>query len=142
MKTSAALGALFLLVLVGGFYYANPGTPPQVQVTPSVATSTDTGTGANATGTSGDTTGSNSGAGTSGYTMAQVATHNGASSCWTAIGGDVYDLTSWISQHPGGEQAILSICGRDGTAAFESMHGRDPRAQSILASFKLGSLAS
>src|SRR6185503_18872617 len=57
------------------------------------------------------------------YTLATVATHNSQSSCWTTISGKVYDLTTWIGQHPGGEQAIISICGKDGTSAFLGQHG-------------------
>ena len=125
MKTAAALGALFLAVLVGGFYYAEQGTPSSVPTeNPVSATSTSTSSGA------------------SGYTAADIALHASAASCWTSINGSVYDLTTWVGQHPGGEGAILSLCGTDGTAAFENMHGRDPRAQSMLATFKIGALAS
>jgi cytochrome b involved in lipid metabolism len=76
------------------------------------------------------------------YTLADVAQHSGSSSCWTTINGNVYDLTSWISEHPGGEGPILSICGRDGTQAFDGQHGSDPRAQGMLATFKIGVLTS
>ncbi len=77
----------------------------------------------------------------SGITMAQVATHNSKASCWSAIGGFVYDLTSWIPYHPGGEQAILSLCGIDGTTKFNGKHGNDSRAKGVLAGFKIGILA-
>ncbi|HBW74297.1 MAG TPA: hypothetical protein DEF59_03490 [Candidatus Magasanikbacteria bacterium] len=45
------------------------------------------------------------------FTLKQIAVHNSATSCWTAVNGNVYDLTPWISQHPGGDGAILSMCG-------------------------------
>jgi cytochrome b involved in lipid metabolism len=73
-----------------------------------------------------------------GYTLAQVATHNNRSSCWTAINGNVYDVTSWISRHPGGSDAILYLCGKDGSAAFNDQHGGQGRPESELASFKIG----
>lgn len=76
----------------------------------------------------------------SGYTLAQVAAHNGASSCWSAINGGVYDLTAWINQHPGGPQAILAICGKDGSAAFNNQHGGQRRPANELAGFKIGDL--
>jgi cytochrome b involved in lipid metabolism len=79
-------------------------------------------------------------AGDKSYTLAQVATHKDSASCWTAINGGVYDLTSWISQHPGGEGAILSICGKDGSAAFNAQHGGQSRPEQELATFKIGSL--
>jgi cytochrome b involved in lipid metabolism len=72
--------------------------------------------------------------------MAQVATHNSRSSCWTVISGNVYDLTSWIPMHPGGEQNILQLCGIDGTTKFNGQHGNDSRAKSVLVGFKIGAL--
>lgn len=76
------------------------------------------------------------------YTMAAVATHNSKSSCWSAINGKVYDLTSWISQHPGGAERILSICGKDGSAAFNGQHEGDRRPASELADYLLGDLSN
>lgn len=73
------------------------------------------------------------------YTLTQVATHNNASSCWTIINTGVYDVTSWIGQHPGGAEAILSLCGHDGTAAFEGQHGGQQRPANELAGFLIGS---
>ncbi len=74
------------------------------------------------------------------YTLAQVAQHNNGASCWTAINGDVYDVTSWINEHPGGPQAILSLCGTDGSAAFNGQHGGQARPAAELATFKIGTL--
>ena len=75
------------------------------------------------------------------YTIAQVAMHSNATSCWSAVNGNVYDLTSWISQHPGGRDAILSICGKDGSVAFNTQHGGQPNPAQALATFKIGVLA-
>lgn len=73
--------------------------------------------------------------------MAIVATHSSEQSCWTTINGNVYDVTKWISQHPGGSGAILRLCGKDGTDSFAGKHGGQPRPASELASFKIGTLA-
>jgi len=75
-----------------------------------------------------------------GYTMAQVKTNNTAKSCWTAIDGFVYDLTSWISAHPGGSGAILFLCGTDGTNAFSAQHQNQARPAVRLDSYRLGPL--
>ena len=75
------------------------------------------------------------------YTLAQVSAHNNATSCWSAINGKVYDLTSWINQHPGGPKAILSICGTDGSSAFNDQHGGQSRPANELAGFSIGTLA-
>jgi cytochrome b involved in lipid metabolism len=74
------------------------------------------------------------------YAMSDVEKHNSRESCWTAIRGGVYDLTDWIAIHPGGQAAILSLCGKDGTASFEDQHGGQPRPESELSSQKIGTL--
>ena len=76
-----------------------------------------------------------------GYTMAQVAEHNSAKSCWSAINGNVYDLTGFISEHRGGEDAILKICGKDGSDLFNNQHGGQQKKADVLATFKIGLLA-
>ncbi len=77
---------------------------------------------------------------TTGYTMAQVRANNTARSCWTAIDGVVYDLTRWISNHPGGSNAILFLCGTDGTNAFSAQHQNQARPAVRLDSYRLGPL--
>lgn len=76
----------------------------------------------------------------SNITLAHIALHNSRTSCWTAINGSVYDLTSWIPNHPGGESAILSICGTDGSNAYNNQHGGESKQASILIGFKIGTL--
>ena len=80
------------------------------------------------------------GALTESYFIADVASHRDATSCWTAISENVYDLTPWISKHPGGKEAILSICGIDGTKAFTAQHGGQAKPEAELRSFFIGKL--
>jgi hypothetical protein len=75
-----------------------------------------------------------------GYTMDQVKANNTSAKCWSAIDSQVYDLTNWISSHPGGAGAITSLCGTDGTAAFKAQHIGQERPTSRLAGLKLGPL--
>ncbi len=74
------------------------------------------------------------------YTSADVALHKDASSCWSVIDGYVYDLTTWISKHPGGMQAILGLCGVDGSAKFHGKHGDNAQQTNALAAMKIGVL--
>ncbi len=74
------------------------------------------------------------------YTKAEVATHASSQSCWSIVNGKVYDLTSWIGQHPGGQQAIKGLCGTDGSATFNGQHGGQPRPERELAGFIIGEL--
>jgi cytochrome b involved in lipid metabolism len=75
------------------------------------------------------------------YTITEVSQHADVQSCWSVVHGNVYDLSSWISQHPGGERAILGMCGKDATDAFDGKHGGQPRPEQELAGFKIGTLA-
>ncbi len=85
------------------------------------------------------------------YTASQVAAHNSADDCWTIIDGKVYDITSYIPRHPGGDE-ILRACGADGTSLFErretatgeSVGSGTPHSSSAaaqLASLQIGVLA-
>ncbi len=76
------------------------------------------------------------------YTLANVAEHKDGSSCWSTINGKVYDLTAWINQHPGGPSRILSICGKDGSSAFNTQHGGQARPANELTNFYIGNLIS
>ena len=75
-----------------------------------------------------------------GYTMTQVRANNTSRSCWTVIDGVVYDLTKWISNHPGGSGAILFLCGTDGTNAFSAQHQNQARPAIRLDTYRLGPL--
>lgn len=51
------------------------------------------------------------------YAVEEVQDHNTAQDCWTIINGSVYDITSYVPRHPGGDE-ILRACGEDGTSLF------------------------
>jgi cytochrome b involved in lipid metabolism len=74
------------------------------------------------------------------YTMAEVSRNNTASKCWVVVDGSVYDLTQWITKHPGGASAITSLCGKDATASFDGQHGGQARPSSTLNSYFIGQL--
>ena len=74
------------------------------------------------------------------YTMADVEKANSATKCWTVVKSEVYDLTPAIDKHPGGKEAVLSLCGKDGSAAFEKKHGGQERPEKALSTLKIGKL--
>jgi len=74
------------------------------------------------------------------FSLHDVSSHTEKGDCWAVINGDVYDLTSWVSRHPGGAQAILNLCGRDGSVDFNKHHGRFRPAQVALVLLKIGTL--
>ena len=42
---------------------------------------------------------------------------------WVVIDAVVYDMTSFLPDHPGGKRLPLKYAGRDATAAWDSIHG-------------------
>lgn len=76
-------------------------------------------------------------------TMEEVGKHADQNSCWLVIEGNVYDVTSFIPNHPG-EVAILSGCGKDATSMFNSRPGdgtsHSSRARNTLSDLQIGVL--
>lgn len=130
------LGIIGILILTLGFWtYSNweRYAPPVYVSETQTATGTQTSTI--------DTENNTVTPGAPSFTLAEIATHNSASSCYTVINGSVYDLTLWVNMHPGGKQPILSLCGTDGTARFTAKHGSAEKPNTALARFKIGTVA-
>lgn len=70
--------------------------------------------------------------------LAHVASHNTPDDCWTAVDGNVYDVSSFVSQHPGGAEKISQVCGNEATEIFGRMHGSNEKAKAALASLQIG----
>ena len=87
------------------------------------------------------TAGASAGSSGSGVTMADLATHATSADCWAVVDGTVYDLTSWIGEHPGGAAVIEAICGTDATAAFEAQHRGEAEPNAELQGFEIGVLS-
>ncbi|BBH08349.1 cytochrome B5-like protein [Prunus dulcis] len=51
------------------------------------------------------------------YAKAEVSLHNKRTDCWVIIKDKVYDVTSYVEEHPGGD-AILDHAGDDSTEGF------------------------
>lgn len=76
------------------------------------------------------------------FSLEVVQSHNTPEDCWATINGDVYDLTTWISRHPGGPTRIEGLCGTDGSDKFNRKHGKSNAAQGALVLLKIGKLAN
>ncbi len=74
------------------------------------------------------------------FSLNDISSHNNSQSCWSAINGKIYDLTTFIDKHPGGAKNILKICGKDGSIAFDAKHGGDPKQLAMLPAFEIGLL--
>lgn len=51
------------------------------------------------------------------FSKAEVSLHNKRTDCWIIIKDKVYDVTSYVEEHPGGD-AILAHAGDDSTEGF------------------------
>ncbi len=74
------------------------------------------------------------------FSFEQVQAHSTPEDCWAAINGSVYDLSTWVSRHPGGATPIEGLCGTDGSEKFTRVHGKSNVAQAALVLLKIGEL--
>lgn len=65
---------------------------------------------------------------------AEVQAHNNEKSCYVTIGHKVYDVTDFLSDHPGGEEYILEYAGKDVTEVLkdEVSHAHSDSAYEML----------
>jgi cytochrome b involved in lipid metabolism/plastocyanin len=78
-------------------------------------------------------------------TTTSVSTHNSRTDCYLIINSKVYDVTQYISFHPGGTAAITNYCGGEATNAFNTKGGggsHSSNAQGLLANYYIGALGS
>eukprot|EP01028_Stygiella_incarcerata_P012902 TRINITY_DN80647_c0_g1_i1.p1 TRINITY_DN80647_c0_g1~~TRINITY_DN80647_c0_g1_i1.p1 ORF type:complete len:147 (-),score=35.96 TRINITY_DN80647_c0_g1_i1:205-645(-) len=73
------------------------------------------------------------------FTAEQVALHSTREDCHVIVHGVVYDVTKFISRHPGGADAILQCAGADATEVFEQQ-GHPDHSLKKLEEFKVGVL--
>lgn len=78
-----------------------------------------------------------------GYTLAQVAEHNCEQDCWIIIDNKVYDISSYIPQHPAPPSILTQCCGKEASEAMRTKgYGRDhsPATWGMLDAYHIGLL--
>ncbi|KZC13281.1 PREDICTED: cytochrome b5 [Dufourea novaeangliae] len=73
------------------------------------------------------------------YTRKEVAEHTDSNDLWIIINNKIYNLSSFLSEHPGGEEVLLEQGGQDGTQPFEDI-GHSSDARQMMESYKIGEL--
>ncbi|OOF98946.1 hypothetical protein ASPCADRAFT_394285 [Aspergillus carbonarius ITEM 5010] len=72
-------------------------------------------------------------------TLQEVSTHNTKKDLYMVIHDKVYDVSSFVDEHPGGEEVLLDVAGQDGTEAFEDV-GHSDEAREILDGLLVGNV--
>ncbi|GAA6002414.1 cytochrome b5-like heme/steroid binding domain-containing protein [Rhodotorula paludigena] len=57
-------------------------------------------------------------------TEKEVSDHASADSAWVIIDGNVYDVTEFLEDHPGGKKVLLKACGKDSSKQFWQFHSK------------------
>ena len=75
---------------------------------------------------------------------ADVARHNSSKSCYVTVGVNVYDVTDFLPDHPGGGELILKYGGKDVSEIMgdELSHEHSESAYEILNESRIGVMAT
>lgn len=55
----------------------------------------------------------------------EIMKHNHDGDCWIAIHGQVFDVTNFLSMHPGGKARIMKYAGGDASDEFSKIHSKE-----------------
>ena len=69
------------------------------------------------------------------YTIEEISKHNTLDDAWVVIDNNVYNITRFVSAHPGGK-IIFKYIGTDATIAFHNFR-HSPKAKKLLKNSKL-----
>ncbi|EME88093.1 uncharacterized protein MYCFIDRAFT_48299 [Pseudocercospora fijiensis CIRAD86] len=73
------------------------------------------------------------------FTYSDVAEHTTKKDLYLVIHDKVYNSSSFVDEHPGGEEVLLDVGGQDATEAFEDV-GHSDEAREILEGLLIGTL--
>ncbi|MFH0928334.1 MAG: cytochrome b5 domain-containing protein [bacterium] len=73
---------------------------------------------------------------TGSYSMFEINKHHTPYDCWLLLDQQIYDVTSYLSGHPGGSGEIEPYCGLEATQAFATK-GSEGEAHSFFAKMLL-----
>ncbi|KAK4522560.1 hypothetical protein GAYE_PCTG10G0450 [Galdieria yellowstonensis] len=71
--------------------------------------------------------------------MEEVSKHCSRNDVWIVVEKKVYAVTDFLEDHPGGEDAILKVAGRDATEDFHGV-GHSSLAWNMLQNYLVGFL--
>lgn len=71
------------------------------------------------------------------FSVAEINKHNTRDDMWVIVRGKVYDVSKFIDEHPGGEEVLLDVAGKDATTEFIDV-GHSEEAEEILGKLLIG----
>lgn len=74
------------------------------------------------------------------WSIEEVGRHSTDRSNWLVVHGRVYDVTTFISKHPGGPDILLELAGRDVSSLFEEL-GHSTQARELMQKYCIGTVA-
>lgn len=76
------------------------------------------------------------------YSLVEVYEHNDLETgIWIILHGQVYDVTKWLDDHPGGKFLLLAFAGQDATESWETI-GHSPIAKRMLHDLHIGHISN
>jgi cytochrome b involved in lipid metabolism len=75
--------------------------------------------------------------------VAELAKHNSPNDCWLLINNKIFNVSSYLTAHPGGVSTIAPYCGKEATKAFDTKGGSQSHssyANSLLTNYYIGGL--
>ncbi len=79
------------------------------------------------------------------YSLDEIKRHDNDEDCWIIIENKVYNVTNFLSEHPGGADRISPYCGEDATQAFNTKDGEGSHsstARNLREQYLIGSLSN
>ncbi|CAG4962623.1 unnamed protein product [Parnassius apollo] len=73
------------------------------------------------------------------FTRKEIAEHNSRSDAVFIIDNEVYDVTKFLDDHPGGHEVLIGVAGKDATESFEDI-GHSLDAKELMKKFLIGEL--
>ncbi|XP_010523828.1 PREDICTED: cytochrome B5-like [Tarenaya hassleriana] len=67
----------------------------------------------------------------------ELAKHKCRNNCWILIHGKVYDVSSFMDEHPGGDNLLLSVTGKDASDDFDDV-SHSEEAKGMMKRFYIG----
>lgn len=72
-------------------------------------------------------------------TLEELKAHKHAKELWISIHDEVYDVSKFLEEHPGGEEVLLEQGGDYATESFEDV-GHSTDARELMKQYKIGDL--